>query len=225
MAKKTKSKNDANLSKNTLTVPNVISFFRIILITPFVVCFLDEKYIPATIIIVISGLSDFFDGQIARRFHQESELGKILDPLADKLTLIAVGVCLIVIEPFVLPLMIVLVTKDFLMLVGGTDVIKHGMIPPKSKWYGKLGTLMFYVTVVAIVLMEIIGYENQTLSIIMLSATAAMMIFSLVNYAVIYVQLRKEYQNMDQHKKITAQVTKAEEKPENNAPEKTPASE
>ena len=97
-----------------------IIFFRIILITPFVALFIVGRYItmdytPAIIVLVISGVSDFFDGFIARKFHQESELGKVLDPLADKLTLIAVGVCLICIEPYVLPLMIVMVIKSLLM--------------------------------------------------------------------------------------------------------------
>ena len=113
------------ISKDLMTIPNAISFVRILLITPFVAFFIAAKfitgnYIPAIIIIALSGISDLFDGMIARKFHQESELGKVLDPLADKLTLIAVGICLIFIEPYVLPLMIIMVLKDIhslLMLI------------------------------------------------------------------------------------------------------------
>ncbi len=202
--------NNEPLSKNTFTIPNILSMFRIILITPFVVCFLDGMYLPAVIIIVVSGLTDCLDGVIARRFHQESELGKILDPLADKLTLIAVGVCLIVIEPFVLPLMIIMVVKDVLMLIGGTDIIKRGVIPPKSKWYGKLSTVMFYVTVGVIVLMKVFEYENRLISIIMLSVTAFMMLFSLINYAAMYIQIKRDLKQSDKKQEVTAQVTKAD---------------
>lgn len=192
----TETKNEV-ISKDLMTIPNAISFIRIILITPFVACFIAAKfingnYIPAVVIIALSGLSDLFDGMIARKFHQESELGKVLDPLADKLTLIAVGVCLIFIEPYVLPLMIIMVLKDVLMIIGGTIVINQGVIPPKSSWYGKVSTFMFYVSVAMVVLMEIFHYHNETLSLAVLGVTAGMMIFSLVNYTIIFFRIQKQ---------------------------------
>ena len=198
------------LSKNTFTIPNIISLIRILLITPFVVFFLYGDYITAAVMLVVSGISDFLDGVIARKFHQESELGKILDPLADKLTLIAVGVCLIFIEPFVLPLMIIMVTKDLLMLVGGSIVIKQGVIPPKSKWYGKLSTVLFYFTVSLIVVMKIFNYVNRPLSIILVAFTAFMMLFSLVNYIGMYIQIQKDLKNSNKRSEVTAQVTRDE---------------
>ena len=211
--KKQKPNNEV-ISKNTFTIPSIISLFRILLITPFVVFFLNRDYIVAAVILVVSGISDFLDGVIARRFHQESELGKILDPLADKLTLIAVGICLIFIEPFVLPLMIIMVTKDLLMLVGGSIVIKQGVIPPKSKWYGKLSTVLFYVTVSLIVVMKIFNYVNRPLSIILLAVTAFMMLFSLINYIGMYIQIQKDLKKSNQTKEVIAQVTKDESQKE-----------
>lgn len=205
--KKQKPQNE-ELSKNTFTIPNIISLIRIILITPFVVFFLNQDYITAAILLVISGVSDFLDGIIARKFHQESELGKILDPLADKLTLIAVGICLIFIEPFVLPLMIIMVLKDLLMLIGGSIVIKQGVIPPKSKWYGKLSTVLFYFTVSLIVVMKIFDFVNRLLSIVLLSVTAFMMLFSLFNYIGMFIQIQKDLKNSDNKFEVTAQVTK-----------------
>lgn len=192
-----KNSGTSSLSNRALTIPNFICLIRILLITPFVVFFLDGEYVSAAVVIIISGLSDCFDGLIARKFNQESELGKILDPLADKLTLLAVGVCLVVIEPYFLPIVLILVSKDILMLIGSTKVVKKGIIVPKSKWYGKLGTVMFYVTVTFIVFMEmlesaenpIINMSKQTgmiISMIMLALTAGMMIFALIKYYFMY---------------------------------------
>ena len=192
-----KNSGTSSLSNRALTIPNFICLIRILLITPFVVFFLDGEYVSAAVVIIISGLSDCFDGLIARKLNQESELGKILDPLADKLTLLAVGVCLVVIEPYFLPIVLILVSKDILMLIGSTKVVKKGIIVPKSKWYGKLGTVMFYVTVTFIVFMEmlesaenpIINMSKQTgmiISMIMLALTAGMMIFALIKYYFMY---------------------------------------
>lgn len=192
-----------DLSNRAFTIPNIICLVRILLITPFVQLFLDGEYGWAALVIILSGLSDCFDGMIARRFNQESELGKILDPLADKLTLLAVGICLCVIEPFFLPVVIILVLKDVLMLIGSSRVVKKGIIVPKSKWYGKLGTVMFYVTVTFIVLVEVmqtsenpvvyIDYETgRWISMIMLCLTAAMMIFAFIMYSKTYKEIMRE---------------------------------
>lgn len=180
------------ITKDLMTIPNAISFIRILLITPFVAFFITGYYIPAAVTVALSGISDCFDGLIARRFHQESEIGKILDPLADKLTLIAIGVCLIFIEPYVLPLMIVMVLKDTLMIVGGTIIIKRGIIPPKSVWYGKVSTVLFYLSVGSIVLMTILEYHNTALTLSLLGVTLALMLYSLVMYSVKFVKLIKE---------------------------------
>lgn len=208
---KNETKNEV-ISKDLMTIPNAISFIRIILITPFVALFITgkfitENYVPAIIILALSGISDLLDGMIARKFHQESELGKVLDPLADKLTLIAVGVCLIFIEPYVLPLMIIMVTKDILMIIGGTMIINKGVIPPKSSWYGKVSTFMFYLSVSVVVLMEIFHYENQLLSLTVLGVTAGMMIFSLINYAIIFFKIQKQLKTVDVNTTVQASIT------------------
>lgn len=188
------------LSNRALTIPNLICLIRILLITPFVNFFLDKQYGWAALVIILSGLSDCFDGMIARKFNQESELGKILDPLADKLTLLAVGVCLCVIEPFFLPVIIILILKDFLMLIGSSKVIRMGILVPKSKWYGKVGTVMFYFTVTFIVFLEVLDnmekppvvisdVTGKWISMVMLCLTAAMMIFAFIKYSQTYREI------------------------------------
>ena len=207
---KLESSGQSSLSNRALTIPNLISLIRILLITPFVVFFLDKEYLVATIIIVVSGISDCFDGMIARKFNQESELGKILDPLADKLTLLAVGVCIVVVEPYFLPIVVILVAKDVLMLIGSSKVVKKGIIVPKSMWYGKLGTVLFYVSVTFIVLVEVLQNAEEpivyisketgmVISMVLLSLTAAVMIFALIMYAKMYKGIMEKSESGDEH--------------------------
>ena len=176
--------------------PNVMSMCRIVLILPFIICFLSEKYIESAVLIITSGLTDCFDGLIARKLHQVSSLGKILDPIADKLTLIAVGICLCVYMPIVTPVIVILMVKDLLMLLGGIALIKCKVTPSPAKWYGKLGTIMFYFSVCLIVFLKaFFQYENDVLSFVLLSITAALMIFALVMYYHIYSVQMKEAKN------------------------------
>ena len=179
-----------------VTIPNLLTYLRILLIAPFVISFIKEQYILAMVFLGISALSDCCDGYIARRFNQITDLGKMLDPVADKLTLLAVMVCITIMTPQDLPLMVVLIIKDVSMLIGGTILLKKGLNPPAAKWYGKLGTIMFYGSVIIIVFLKaVFKIEIPVLDIILLSATAFVMIFALVKYFLIYKSLLREKNN------------------------------
>lgn len=179
------------------TIPNLLSMFRIVLIIPMIVFFLSKNYIGAVICIVISGLSDMFDGMIARRFNQISKLGKMLDPIADKLTLVAVIICIGILIPNLRLLVIILAAKDILMLIGGAYLIHRGITPPAAKWYGKIATVVFYISVTAIVGIEVFGgaqlaAQLSVLITTLLTVTSLVMIFALVMYAILFFQLLKE---------------------------------
>ncbi len=83
-------------TSDLVTIPNIITYVRFVLIIPFVYFFLAEQYIYAAICIGLSGLSDCFDGMAARKLNQVTPLGKILDPIADKVTLFAVVICMVI---------------------------------------------------------------------------------------------------------------------------------
>jgi cardiolipin synthase len=174
------------------TIPNLLTLLRIVLIVPFVIFFIQENYILAAVCVIISGITDAFDGFIARTFNQVTDLGKILDPIADKLTLFAIMICVTIYSPVVLPVMIVLIIKDLLMLVGGSTLLKNGLTPPPAKWYGKVGTFMFYISVCLIVFLKaVFNYQNDVLSVTLLLVTTVMMLFSLVRYYLIFLSLMK----------------------------------
>ncbi len=176
------------------TVPNILSYFRIILIVPLVVFFFMKEYILSAVCIVLSGLTDCVDGFLARKLNQITQLGKMLDPVADKLTLLAVGICLSVEEPMIIPVIVILVIKDVLMIIGASLMLKKKVMPFASEWYGKLGTVCFYISVAAIVVFDLImkveGFD--IVSLIMLSVTAVIMIYSLIRYYLIFRGMMKK---------------------------------
>lgn len=190
-----------NILKKNFTIPNILSFIRIVVIIPLIFSFLDRRFIESGIYLLISGLSDMFDGAIARKFNQVTQLGKILDPIADKLTLIAVVICLAVLFPSVLPIVIILILKDVLMLIGGAVLLCMKIKPPAAKWYGKVATAIFYISITTMVcLSAIFNYENYLLDIILMSLTLASMLVAFVSYAIIFVKLIKNRKNPNQDK-------------------------
>ena len=189
MEEKSKTLTDGKI----FTVANILTFCRIVLIAPFLYFFITERYIEATAILTASGLSDCFDGLLARKLNQVSDLGKLLDPVADKLTLVAVAVCICIMFPIVIPLMVILALKDLLMLCGGLYMIKKGIKPPAAKWYGKVGTIVFYFSVCLIVFLKAFyQIESDILTIVLMSLTAITMIFALVKYFQLFLKLKKE---------------------------------
>ena len=172
-------------------VPNALTMLRILLIAPFVVYYVNDHVIRAVLVLVLSGLTDMFDGIIARRFNQFTELGQMLDPLADKLTQGAVAVCFAVKQPILIPFLAVLILKELVMVVGGIFLLLFKKKKPGgSQWYGKIATVLFYISFGTIVALKgIWKIESPTLSMALLSVTAAVMIYAFVRYAKIYLKI------------------------------------
>ena len=176
-----------------VTVPNLITYLRFILVVPFVYFFLEENYILAGIMIGLSGLSDCFDGLLARKLNQVTSLGKILDPIADKVTLVSVAFCMLIYMPSLFPIMMVLVVKEFLMLLGGFVMLIRKISPPPANIYGKIATLVFYFSIFIIILLKaVFNIEIVWLTMALTIAVAAVMLVALIQYAVIFVKLSKK---------------------------------
>lgn len=128
-------------------VPNALTVVRFLLI-PFILFYIfTGNYILAFIFFTISGLTDIADGFIARKFNLVSNFGKLMDPLADKLTQIATLTSLVITDIIPIWILIIVLAKEFIMIVGasflyGKDVVVY------SRWYGKLATVLFYVAIV-----------------------------------------------------------------------------
>ncbi len=179
--------------KKNINVPNTLTALRLVLIIPLLHFLLKQEFVNAGIIILVSAMSDMMDGFLARRLNQVTSLGKILDPIADKLTLIAVVIGINVIYPEVMPFVIVLFTKELLMLAGGAFLLKLKIRPPAARWYGKLSTVLFYTSITTLIMLKAIwGYTNGTLSLTLLAVTTTSMLFSLVMYSLLFGELVRE---------------------------------
>lgn len=128
-----------------LTVPNLLSALRILLIPIFMWTYLRREDITATVVLLAaSGLTDMLDGFVARRFHMVSEFGKALDPLADKLTQLAMLCCLLLRFPRLLWLIIVLCVKESFVAATQLLVLHRTDMVLGAEWHGKLTTLLLY---------------------------------------------------------------------------------
>lgn len=139
------------------TIPNVLSLIRIGLLPVFAVLYLKSDTHPALLwwagaILVLSGLTDLFDGWIARHFNQISEVGKLLDPVADKLTQFTVLVCLATQYMELVWLAVICLLKEVAQGIGGFLLLRRGDTVRGSQWFGKVSTMVFYSSMAAIVL-------------------------------------------------------------------------
>lgn len=131
-------------------VPNILTIIRFLLIPFILFNIFSGNYILAFAFFTISGITDIADGFIARKYNLVSNFGKLMDPLADKLTQIATLASLViagVIPKFGYWILGIVLLKEFIMIVGasflyGKDVVVY------SKWYGKLATVLFYLAIV-----------------------------------------------------------------------------
>ena len=154
-----KHKKTGDLFDNVWTIPNLLSALRIVMVPIIAVLFLKGEAVWAVVVLALSGLSDFFDGKIARRFNQISALGKILDPIADKLTQITLAVVLFYvfwkaenesIHAFAW-VFLLFVAKELIMLIGGAVMLAFEIRPGAAEMPGKVATMVFYVVMVVIV--------------------------------------------------------------------------
>lgn len=171
------------IKNKNFNIPNTLTVLRMILIIPFMCLYLKGHVRSAVAVLIIAGLTDALDGFVARHFNQFTELGQMLDPISDKLTQGAVAISLAIRHPVLLPFLMIFIVKEAIMLTAGGVLLKKGKRPCAAKWYGKLATVLFYITFVTILVMDLFGFYHQTTAIIMLVITAAFMIFALVMYA------------------------------------------
>ena len=142
-------------------VPNILTIIRFLLI-PFIIYFLAiNQYIVGVILFIISGITDVVDGAIARKFNFITDFGKLMDPLADKLTQISVLATLMIKELIPVWILAIVIAKEAVMIAGASFLYGRDVVV-SSKWFGKLVTVLFFI---AIVCSCFISYWNMSIDV------------------------------------------------------------
>lgn len=175
--------------KKILTVPNMLSFFRICLIPIFMWLYIGEQdYFWALIILMISGISDIADGIIARKWNMVSDFGKAFDPIADKLTQVAMLFCLASRFNYMIIPLALLVVKEVCTGIAALVSIKRTSTVKGAVWHGKLTTVMIY----SMIAIHLIWYNiPPTVSLILVGICVGVMLMSFVMYITQHIKAIK----------------------------------
>ncbi len=131
-------------------LPNILSVIRLCMVPVFVILFLNGNIPAAVIVFILAGATDVLDGYIARRFNCTSTLGKVLDPLADKLLQLSAFLCLWYRDyvPFWMPL--IYFAKELATAIGALVIFRKTKFVVKSNFFGKLATVLVFGAVFVI---------------------------------------------------------------------------
>lgn len=160
-------------------VPNILTVIRFIFIPSIIVSLIYDNYVLALILFTLSSLTDILDGKIARKYNAISDFGKLMDPLADKLTQLSVLLTLAVKNVIPFWIVVILVLKETVMIAGASFLYGKSLVV-SSKWYGKLTTVLIYIAVVSSCLIKIFNLPEFDIYIYVLAIIFA--IFSLIKY-------------------------------------------
>ena len=176
------------------TIPNILSYIRILMIPLYVYLYINAEtltdYYGAAGLLILSAVTDALDGLIARNTGQITELGKTLDPLADKLTQVAVVGAMIVERPYILPLLFLFIGKELYLLINNIILYKRDILMDGAMWFGKAATAVFYLCMFILV---VFPYLDKGSSMPLIIATAIFQIISLLGYGRWFMSKFKEH--------------------------------
>ena len=193
---------DMKNKENLFNIPNCLCFFRILLIPVFLYVYFKSEYeyhyVIAALVLVLSGLSDFFDGFIARKYDLVTDFGKLIDPIADKLTQFTIAVTLLFNYPLAWIVLIIIVLKDGMLGIVGLYLYDYGLKIKGASWWGKIATAYFYVVVIILIGLHI---PDTIVSSIMIITSSALMLLSFVLYGKELSYMIKEKDKLLKEKK------------------------
>jgi len=184
--------------KEIFTIPNLLSFFRLILIPVYMVIYLKARdandYICAGVILAISCITDMFDGKIARKFNMITTFGKFLDPLADKLTQFSLLLCLAIRYRVLLAVFILFVFKELFQLFAGIMAARRGYILKGALISGKICTVILFISLVTLVV-----FPQISTSVLNLIATTdgIFLMLAFLDYFLTYLGKKSRFQPLD----------------------------
>ena len=135
-------------------IPNILTIIRFILVPFIYTLVINEHFLTALIIFTISALTDVLDGYIARKFNYITDIGKLIDPLADKLTQISLLLALSFLKILPWWIFAIVFVKELFLVISASVLYSKKDVVVYSKWYGKLATTLFYLAIVCSLLVN-----------------------------------------------------------------------
>lgn len=166
-------------------IPNILSALRILMVGVFVYFFAKAQYFSCLITYVTAFLTDLLDGFLARRNNWISNIGKVLDPLADKLMLLTALVCFLTRGWLPLYMIVIVLAKELIMIIGGAILFRKKVVV-YSDWYGKFASGFFNASV-ALTLAKRFFPQIGMLDVIVLGIAIVLALIALVHYARVQV--------------------------------------
>lgn len=167
--------------KRIWTVPNILSMFRIVCVALMIGAFCAGKLIVAMTIFIVAILTDLVDGFIARRYNQITDLGKLLDPLADKLLVLSALVAFYALRILPLWVVAIAIAKEVVMIVGAAFCLKKKDIVVFSNLFGKIAATVFYLAIILTFLHQYVAPWHMVAMVVAL----VMSILAMVQYGII----------------------------------------
>ncbi|MGI6069722.1 MAG: CDP-alcohol phosphatidyltransferase family protein [Blautia sp.] len=175
------------------SIPNLMGYFRILLIPIYLYVYIHAEstadYYAAAGIMVLSYLSDFLDGKIARRFHMITEFGKILDPVADKLTQGALALSFAFRYPALKVFFVAFLCKELMMGLLGAYMMKKGRRMNGAQWHGKICTAVIDLMMFLLLILPSLSHN---VVLILVSISLIVMVFSFLSYLRLYMEMWKQ---------------------------------
>lgn len=201
-----------------MNIPNLITMCRFVMIPFFFWSYTANNFLVAAILFFAAGVSDMLDGMIARKFNLTSDLGKIIDPLADKLMQMCAVVMLALEFNQLIWLLVLLCAKEVAMIIGGFKLIKDKKEIMPSKWYGKVNTAIIFIFLSLLIWLGFgkeghkgarLGGIPEIICYIVFSVVAFLIVYSFIRY---YIEGYK-----GAYKRASAKAEKHAEKAEKHA--------
>lgn len=189
--------------KEIFSIPNLLSLFRLLLIPVYITIYLnardEDDYFLAAAILAVSCLTDMIDGKIARHFNMITSVGKILDPLADKLTQFALILCLSLRHPVLWYVVGLFFVKEVFQLIGCTIGLRKGLTMTGSLLPGKICTTVLFLSLILMVMLP--GIPENVVTVIAV-VDSMFLILAFVSYAFAFLSKKAKHKLFIDEKEI-----------------------
>ena len=184
--------------KEICTIPNLLSLFRLVLIPVYIYIYMNatkaEHYWIASGILAVSCFTDLVDGKIARKFHMVSSVGKVLDPLADKMTQLTLIICLSMHHKVLRVMLVLFLIKEFFQLFAMLIFLKRGTALDGALFIGKVCTTVLFTS---LFLMVLLPDMSELTTDVITAICCGFLIVSFVEYIRAYCGKNKKIHDLE----------------------------